>query len=123
MTLRHALCSIALDAATAITAISPAQVNVYPYGSYNRSTYGYTPYRGYSNPYGYGPFGPSYVPAPSYRYLGGGNAYRSGGVTFFFGNGGGYYGNYGRSRPVYGQRFRSGHSNGGRIRVAPRHYR
>ncbi len=99
----------ALLAATAMPTIGSAQRTHRNHGhSYNRVR----------TSYGYGPFYPSYVPAPSYNYLAPGRAYRSGGATFYFGGNGGYYGNYPStyyySAPGYGyygtgyrQRYRS----------------
>lgn len=81
MNIRNALAIAGLAAAIAIPATSTAQF----YSPY-RSNYGRPSY------YGYGPYGPSYIPGPSYQYYGNSRPLRTGGATVYFGPGGGYYG-------------------------------
>lgn len=75
---------------------------------YSGRTYGYVHRPAYvgRTSYGYGPFYPSYIPAPSVNYFGAGIPLNSGGATFYFGTGGGYYSS--PYRGYYGHR-RHGH--------------
>lgn len=111
MTICNLLGVAALVALTAVPSLSAAQRGGRPYG-YGRSSYGH------------GPFYPSQIPSPSYRYFGTGRPYRAGGATFYFGPGGGYYGSYGG---FYGQpyapRFRGTYRGYGNGYVPRRHWR
>lgn len=99
MKFRSLLGAAALVAAIALPTITSAQ----GYRRHRSSSHGY-----YGGGYvGRGPFYPSRIPGPSYRYFGSGGPYRINGLTYDFGPGGatyylaspfGSYGDYGPSR-------------------------
>lgn len=95
MKLRTLLSAGALLLAIAIPATGSAQ-RYRSYSGHGRSTFNQRSYHPY----------PRRTVVPGYRYFNSGTPYRSGGVTFYFGNGGGYYGNgyggyYGSPNYVY----------------------
>ena len=97
---KNLLSLAALVTVVALPTLGSAQIHrTRIHESHIRPSYSYPYYSRTS--YGYGPFYPSYIPGPSYQYIGPGGPYRIGGVTYYFGPGGGYTATYPYGNPYY----------------------